>query len=1161
MSGQHERLTILRLRQGRDRRRARSLFTSVQRLEDRTLLAVAPFSPPLVAAVGSHPVAVVTSDFNGDGKLDVATVNSGDNTVSVLMGNGAGGFATAVSYAVGTGPDALAVGDFNGDGSPDLVVANATAGTLSVLMNNGHGVFTNTTTLPLNNGSSSYPTSLIVGDFNGDGHLDIAVNDYNAVDIFSGNGQGGFSAPLVIRPTSGLVPNALVAGDFNGDGKLDLAIQSTSQAQLEILTNNGQGGFTQGTPFSTGSNPTALVAADLNGDGKLDLVSSSDYSNQINVFLANTGGGFSRSTIALSSNGVNLDAATILPADLENDGRPDLIVGGSNTAVSVLRNQGNGQFGAPVFYNDYPAALTVGDFNGDGLPDVVGANEYGNSTRVYLNEGSGRLALPTFTYLPTSSSSEAVADFNGDGKTDVVVNNYGATAANSLSELLNNGSGGFQAPVMIAGVADPILVQAADMNGDGKPDIVEAGYASSTSTIAVLLGDGHGGFTESSSFTVPGKVNSFVIGDFNGDGKPDLAASVGTDGAASLVVALGNGAGGFTSVTTTSVPYGGLIAAGDFNGDGKADLVIGDTGSFPDVLVLKGDGSGGFSTLTTFTTAGLVDGLVVADFNGDGKPDIATLTGSSGFAGAVNLYTNLGTVNNVTKFSSASSTAVGTSPESLVSADFNGDGNLDLVATFSSSPNSGVFLAGDGHGDFTTTTFDAGSVGYPGNSAAGDVNGDGTPDLITANGGISVVTTNTNNAVRLAATAPATATAGTAVALTVTADNSSGQPSSNYVGTVHFTSTDPNAVLPADYTFTAADAGSHTFSVILKTAATESITVTGGTFTATSAVAVSAAAPATVVTTAGTPQSALTGQPFAVNLQALVEDAYGNPVAGASVVFAAPASGAGAAFPGGSLSATALTNANGYATAPTLTSNATVGGYSVTATVAGAGTPATFQLSNKTSLAGISQTTGGGQTAIVHTTFANALVATVVDASGNPLPGAVVTFSPPNPSGTTAVGYFNGYAAGVPVTVTTDSNGNATSPPLVAGLYAGNFTVTATVTVGGVPYSATYSLVNSPTAPSLFLATAGDQQGTPAGSVFGTALQATLLDTYGNPIPNTSATFTVTPGYVGATFAGGAKSVVVVTNSAGVATAPTLTANSVGGVFVSLQPNSVDLAI
>jgi hypothetical protein len=236
-------------------------------------------------AIGSYAVSIAVGDFNGDGKQDLAVANYGTgsdpNTVSILLGDGAGGFSARTNFPVGSSPASVAVGDFNNDGKQDLAVANTGSNNVSILLGNGDGSFGAPTNFAVGGGS---PLSVAVGDFNGDGNQDLAVanSDTNTVSILLGDGMGGFSAPTNFAV--GMYAYAVAVGDFNGDGKQDLAVVNYLISNtVSILLGDGKGGFSAPTDFAVGIGPVSVAVGDFNGDGKQDLVLANYYSKNVSV--------------------------------------------------------------------------------------------------------------------------------------------------------------------------------------------------------------------------------------------------------------------------------------------------------------------------------------------------------------------------------------------------------------------------------------------------------------------------------------------------------------------------------------------------------------------------------------------------------------------------------------------------------------------------------------------------------------------------------------------------------------------------------------------------------------------------------------------------------------------------------------------------------------
>jgi hypothetical protein len=279
-------------------------------------------------ATGHCPCSMAVGDFNGDEKLDLAVANYNDNTVTILLGNGDGTFlpATGLPVSVGANPADLVSGDFNGDGKLDLAVANSTDNTLTILVGNGDGTFSPVTSSPA---TGTTPFGLAAGDFNGDGKLDLAVANFdeNTVTILLGNGDGTFTSAPSPPATAG---PALVVGDFNGDGKLDLAVTGRGNSTVTILLGNGDGTFAPisgccGTSVEL-THTQGMVEGDFNGDGKLDLavailnIETNFPLDYVNILLGNGDGTFSTTDFSLL---LPNDVPTIVAGDFNGDGKLD----------------------------------------------------------------------------------------------------------------------------------------------------------------------------------------------------------------------------------------------------------------------------------------------------------------------------------------------------------------------------------------------------------------------------------------------------------------------------------------------------------------------------------------------------------------------------------------------------------------------------------------------------------------------------------------------------------------------------------------------------------------------------------------------------------------------------------------------------------------------
>jgi hypothetical protein len=604
--------------------------------------------------VGTNPQAITVGDFNGDGKIDLATANKGSNNISVLFGNGGGGFAAATNFTVGTNPEAVTVGDFNGDGKIDLATANYTSNNVSVLLGNGGGGFAAATNFTV----GTNPISVTVGDFNGDGKIDLATANYtsNNISVLFGNGGGGFTAATNF--TVGTNPQAVTVGDFNGDGKIDLATANYNSNNVSVLFGNSGGGFAAATNFTVGTNPRSMTVGDFNGDGKLDLATTNQSSGDVSVLLGNGSGGFTSATNFT----VGTNPVSVTVGDFNSDGKPDLATANFDGSVLVLLGNGGGGFtpatnftvGTNIF------SATVGDFNSDGKPDIATANYFLDNVSVILNSD-----VPTASIGIFDTPFARRNDFGKDYKSDILWRNTNGALAiwqmNGANVLANNVISGVDNTWKVSGTGD--------FNGDGKSDIL---WRNDNGATSLWQMNGATALYTSSLNPYPIVDNTWKIAstnDFNGDKKTDVLWR--NDNGA-LAIWQMNGSTTLSNKVFSSIDSTWKLAStGDFNGDGKADILWrNDNGA---IALWQMDGSTLLST-TFVSSAGLLDWKIqgVDDFNGDGKVDILIRNNNNG---GVRLWSMDGaTVTN-------DSYVAGNTADWKISGtgDFNGDGKADIL--------------------------------------------------------------------------------------------------------------------------------------------------------------------------------------------------------------------------------------------------------------------------------------------------------------------------------------------------------------------------------------------------------------------------------------------------------------------------------------------------
>ncbi len=591
-----------------------ALSIAVTALISLTALAQKPSADRLGLEI-AHPVAKANQPLGTDSMVPGAPL-----------------FLPAVAYASGFVTTSVAVGDINGDGKPDLLVASLSIshavfnskgiGTTLVLLNNGDGTFRAVG----NYGSdASFTTSVAIADVNGDGKPDMVVSDLcgfancqqrtgGTVTVRTGNGDGTFAGGDFVYGSGGDGPGSVQVADVNGDGKPDLVVANSCDAACDVATGvvgvllgNGDATFQPAVSYSSGGiHAESVAVADVNGDGKPDLVVANECATPANC--------------------------------------PGAVDG----SVGVLLGNGNGTFQTAVAYDPggtVSRSVWAADVNGDNKVDIVVANG-SDTVGVLLGNGDGTFQAAITYPSSADNMSIAVADVNQDGKPDLIVTN-----GSQLAVLLGNGDGSFQAGVTTdSGGIDTSGLAVADLNGDGRPDAVVANQCFNNNpncphgSVGVLLNNTgpHSPTTTALVSNVnPAAVNQQVIYTAtvtNQSGGPITGTVIFQHGATTTVRLVG----GQASYSTTYTKAGKHLITAIYSGDtanesSTSATLIEYVGLAPTTTALTTSASPvfvgqsvTFTAKVTWTYGNVPDGETVTFY--DGMNAIGTGTMGSGMA-------------------------------------------------------------------------------------------------------------------------------------------------------------------------------------------------------------------------------------------------------------------------------------------------------------------------------------------------------------------------------------------------------------------------------------------------------------------------------------------------------------------------------------------------
>ncbi|MGN6547183.1 MAG: FG-GAP-like repeat-containing protein, partial [Aureliella sp.] len=687
---------------------------------------------PGVQRSSSISKGALFGDFNNDGVSDLVVASENEyrpGSVNIHLGTTPGKVDAPIitdrTPVSGHTSSNVVTGDFTGDGLPDAIQVG---GSLAVFPNQGDGTLGRAFpgTGYISGSGEFFSNHARVADFNADGILDVVYSAGDGVQagpfpryiVSLGLGNGTFQPTVFSNPGYHAAQNMSVA-DFNRDGLPDIAGWIQDYAHIEIWLNDpsNPGHFrlvagTDGNPIASSIGPltaypsNGFTAADFTGDGIVDLVAhvvgiNADNPERQYVFPGNGDGTFAA---PLVSHPGYYESNEMVAADLNRDGKQDLVSIVNGTGSYIQLGNGDGTFAPPSRYAEANGnSVAVSDVNRDGVLDIVSVSSYyTQDPALLIGRGDGTFD-PAERYaaaVPSANTSVSVTDLNQDGAADIVyfdaylalvatmygngpglhdvatadINGDGrrdvvavSTRNDRVKLLLGNGDNTFSRTQDLFTGASPVAVAVADLNGDGRVEIVTA---NATGTVTLFVNQGDGKF-QSTNYPVGRRPGAITLADVTGDGAADII--VANEDGASVSLLAGDGAGSFAAAQ--EIPVGihpSTVAAWDVTGDGVRDLVL---GSAPDeaFVILKGLSSGAFQAGVPVPTQASFSDLVVGDVTGDGTPDLVVANPTEQ---QVSLYAGLGNG----KFQTPQPIRIDHAPTALALRDLNGDGREDIVA-------------------------------------------------------------------------------------------------------------------------------------------------------------------------------------------------------------------------------------------------------------------------------------------------------------------------------------------------------------------------------------------------------------------------------------------------------------------------------------------------
>ena len=671
---------------------------------------------PTVDEVGVS--SAVCGDFDGDTLPDVAFVNRGFNKVTIRRKEANGDFTLVSSLPVGSRPTWVSTIDLNHDDDLDLVVLNSQSDDLTILRGDGTGGFPLSSTIHIpGTGQTNRPVTAALADFNGDTHIDILVGNQSSpfhsnqsLTLLLGNGDGSFHEFGGALPVTGRV-KSIATNDFNGDDIPDLAVLS-GDTSIVFFTGTGNGSFQPFGALAVPANTPDIALADFDDDDAVDLALAYYKTNDVQVLFATGPAEFvtpSRFHAADQdfASSVFFNSPNAAATRASANGTQLLTFDKKTPAIDVLdfTNANTITTTAIVPLTEQPEAVVLGDFNNDALPDAV-----------VVTKGRRGLALQilpanSLGYGPPASGLSTCGNGIPEG-----------------AELCDDGNlknrDGCSATCAVEIGRKLFSIAAGDVNGDHNQDLVIVG---ASNYVLVLIGDGQGRFTQVQRLAKVRTKTPAAVGDFTGDGFLDIATIPSSSRVHGISLLVNDGTGVFTPVSLMpTLKVTGPFLTGDIDGDGLLDLVAASKTSDGGAIVLANDGTGPNVKAATLAAGKGLTALAAADFDEDGVLDV--LVSSSSKTRPFSLFRGLGDG----KYGAGQARFIGQKPAMATVFDTNEDVHQDVVLCDSAVVPPCRVQYGDGTGQFAAAPLvSATFIGRDLRAvAAADIDKDSTVDFV-----------------------------------------------------------------------------------------------------------------------------------------------------------------------------------------------------------------------------------------------------------------------------------------------------------------------------------------------------------------------------------------------------------------------------------------------